>query len=573
MSWIASRYAAFALVVVATLASLALIVTDSAWWLLLALPAIALSILGVYDILQTAHAIRRNYPVIGNLRFIFEAIRPEIRQYFLEDDTNATPFSRSQRSIVYQRAKREIDKRPFGTQENVYGDGYEWINHSSVPTHIASSDFRVQVGGPACTQPYSMSVFNISAMSFGAMSANAILALNEGAATGNFAHDTGEGGVSRYHKQPGGALVWNIGSGYFGCRDADGAFSESAFAATASLPQVKMIEIKLSQGAKPGHGGVLPGSKVTPEIAEARGVTPWQDCNSPAGHSAFKTPIELMKFVQKLRELSGGKPVGFKFCLGHPWEWFAMVKAMLHTGITPDFIVVDGAEGGTGAAPVEFVDHVGTPLREGLRLVHNTLVGVNLREKIRIGASGKIITAFDMARTLAIGADWCNAARGFMFAIGCIQAQTCHTGKCPTGVTTQDPLRQRALVVGDKAPRVASFHANTLHALAELLAAAGLEHPDDLRPHHIAKRISSSEIKLLSALFPELAPGELLEGKFRHNILEAGWAMAQADSFQPVRDLTSTLALLEAEQAERHAPLTDAPSKRAQPDREAAAAE
>lgn len=348
MSWIAGRYAAFGMVLMATAVAFALTATRSAWWLTLALPALALAVRGVCDILQTSHAIRRNYPIIGNLRYIFEAIRPEIRQYFLEDDTIATPFSRSQRSIVYQRAKREIDKRPFGTQENVYGDGYEWINHSSVPTHIADSDFRVKVGGPACLQPYDLSVLNISAMSFGAMSANAILALNQGALNGRFAHDTGEGGVSRYHRQHGGDLIWNIGSGYFGCRDALGQFSESAFAKTAALPQIRMIEIKLSQGAKPGHGGVLPGSKVTPEIAEARGVTAWEDCNSPSGHSAFRTPMELMRFVQRLRDLSGGKPVGFKFCLGHPWEWFAMVKAMLATGITPDFIVVDGAEGGTG---------------------------------------------------------------------------------------------------------------------------------------------------------------------------------------------------------------------------------
>ena len=386
-----------------------------------------------------------------------------------------------------------------------------------------------------------MSAFNVSAMSFGALSANAILALNEGARQGDFAHDTGEGGISRYHRQPGGGLVWNIGSGYFGCRDEHGAFSEEAFVKNACTPQVKMIEIKLSQGAKPGHGGILPAGKVTPEIAEARGVAPWQDCNSPATHSAFDTPIGLMKFVARLRELSGGKPVGFKFCVGHPWEWFAIVKAMLETGITPDFIVVDGAEGGTGAAPVEFVDHVGTPLR-GAAPGPNTLIGVNLRDRIKLGASGKIITAFDMARVMAMGADWCNSARGFMFAIGCIQAQACHTGKCPTGVTTQDPLRQRALVVPDKAQRVANFHRNTLHALAELLAAAGLTHPGQLRPHHIARRISSSEIRLLSALFPELTPSELLRGEFRHQVFQTGWAMAQANSFQPTHDLTTALA-------------------------------
>lgn len=550
MRFLIPRHAVLGLTFLGAIAGWPLSATQSAVWLWLAVPCTMLFVLGIYDLIQSRHAIRRNYPVLGNLRFLFELIRPEIRQYFLEDDTNAAPFSRAQRSLVYQRAKQEIDKRPFGTQRDVYGDGYEWINHSMAPIQIADSDFRISVGGPACTQPYSMSVLNISAMSFGALSANAILALNDGARLGNFAHDTGEGGISVHHKKAGGALIWNIGSGYFGCRDDRGNFSEDAFARNATLPQVKMIEIKLSQGAKPGHGGILPGAKVTIEIAEARGVQPGQDCNSPAMHSAFDSPIGLMHFIAKLRVLSGGKPVGIKFCVGHPWEWFAIVKAMLETDITPDFVVVDGGEGGTGAAPVEFTDHVGTPLREALRLVHNTLVGTGLRDRVKVGASGKIISGFDMARTLALGADWCNAARGFMFAIGCIQAQACHTDKCPTGVATQDPLRQRALVVLDKAPRVANFHRNTLKALAELLSAAGILHPAALRPHHIAQRISSSEVRLLSAAYPELRPGELLTGVFRHTIYRAAWPMAQADSFAPAYDLGDALSRMHAQAVE-----------------------
>ena len=537
-----TRYTALYVVFLGTVVFTILSITNTAWWLILALPFIGLSILGLVDLKQTRHAIRRNYPVIGNLRFLFEFIRPEIRQYFIEGDNQESPFSRAERSLVYQRAKQQEDKLPFGTQQEIYGSGYEWINHSMQPCQIPDSNFRTLVGGPDCTKPYSMSVFNISAMSFGALSANAVMALNKGAVIGNFAHDTGEGGISRYHTMYGGDLVWNIGSGYFGCRDDKGNFSPERFAERARQDNVKMIEIKLSQGAKPGQGGILPGAKVTPEIAAAREVPVWQDCLSPAKHSAFSTPIELLEFVAKLRELSGGKPVGFKLTIGHPWEWFSIAKAMLKTGITPDFIVVDGAEGGTGAAPVEFIDHVGTPLRESLRLVHNTLVGIGLRERIRIGASGKIISAFDMARIMALGADWCNSARGFMFAIGCIQALTCHTGRCPVGVTTQDPRRQEALVVSDKSRRAANYHNNTLKALADLLKAAGLHHPNELRPHHIAKRIPNGEIRVLSAIFPDLEKGELLQEKYRQTIFRVGWPMAQAESFEPLYSLSAALS-------------------------------
>lgn len=542
MPQLLTRHTVFYLVIAGTLVfSLLALIHHGAWWVA-AVVCLWLSLLGVYDLNQTRHAIRRNYPVIGNLRYFFEFIRPEIRQYFIESDKDELPFSRAERSLVYQRAKHDIDKRPFGTQNDVYGNNYEWINHSMNPVHIDNSNFRITVGGPDCGKPYSLSVFNISAMSFGALSGSAVRALNKGAQMGQFAHDTGEGGISLYHLEHGGDLIWNIGSGYFGCRDAAGNFSEEEFVKRATHDNVKMIEIKLSQGAKPGHGGMLPGAKVTAEIARARGVPVGQDCNSPARHSAFGTPVELLEFIARLRRLSGGKPVGFKLCIGHPWEWFGIAKAMLKTGVTPDFIVVDGAEGGTGAAPIEFVDHVGTPLREGLRLVHNTLVGIGLRDRIKLGASGKIISAFDMARIMALGADWCNSARGFMFAVGCIQAQACHTGACPTGVATQDAKRQKALVVEDKSVRVQQFHDNTLRALAELLGAAGLRHPTELRPHHIARRISSSEVKVLSALFPDLEPGEILNGKFRQTIFRVAWPMAREDSFDPAYSLSAAIS-------------------------------
>ena len=492
--------------------------------------AAVLSAVGVWDILQKRHSIRRNYPILGNIRFGLEKVRPEIRQYFLESDMDGTPFNRSKRAIAYQRAKGDLDKRPFGTQQDVYGGKFEWINHSLAPTVITSSDFRVDVGGPDCRRPYSLSLFNISAMSFGALSANAIRALNKGARIGNFAHDTGEGGYSDYHREFGGDIIWEIGSGYFGCRRSDGGFSPDGFARQAADPQVKMIEIKLSQGAKPGHGGVLPGAKVTAEIAAARGVPFGVDCVSPARHSAFSTPIEMMRFIAELRELADGKPVGFKLCIGHPWEFMAICKAMLDTGTRPDFIVIDGTEGGTGAAPLEFVDHVGTPLREGLTFAHNCLVGAGLRSSIRLGAAGRIVTAFDMARVLALGADWCNAARGFMFALGCIQSQSCHTDRCPTGVATQDALRQHALVVPDKAERVRQFHDSTLKALGELVGAAGLAHPRELRRMHIQRRVSPTEVRSFAEIYPTLGDGELLNGcgdpgYARH------WAFADPSSF------------------------------------------
>ncbi|MGL4396651.1 MAG: FMN-binding glutamate synthase family protein [Hyphomicrobium sp.] len=492
-----------------------------------------LAAIGVRDATQTRHAILRNYPIAAHLRFLFETIRPELRQYFFEADNDGTPFPRDKRAMVYQRAKRELDKRPFGTQYDVYENRYEWMHHSLAPKAPATAPFRITVGGPACRLPYSASVLNISAMSYGSLSANAIRSLNKGAALGGFAHDTGEGGVSPYHEEHGGDVIWEIGSGYFGCRTEDGAFSADAFAARAAAPQIKMIEVKLSQGAKPGHGGVLPGRKVTAEIARIRGVAEGQDCVSPAAHAEFSCPITLLQFVARLRTLSRGKPTGFKLCLGHPWEFMAIVKAMLETGITPDFIVIDGKEGGTGAAPLEFMDHMGTPLRDALVFVHAALVGANLRDDIRIGVSGKITSAFDMARAMALGADWCNAARGFMFAVGCIQAQQCHTDRCPTGVATQDPLRQRAIVVEDKSERVASFHRQTLKALAELVAAAGLDHPAELRPYHFMHRAAPDRVVTYAELYPTLEPGELLAGTNKPHYRDA-WTFARAETFDAV---------------------------------------
>jgi len=533
-----SRYAAYAASLVLTLACLWLARIEPAWWWGAAIFG-GLSALGTLDLLQRRSTLRRNYPILAHFRYGLEAIGPEMRQYFIQSDTAEVPFSREQRALVYQRAKGVNDVRPFGSLHDPYAVDYEWINHSLAPARIASADFRIVVGAGRA-QPYAASVFNISAMSFGSLSAAAIRALNGGARQGGFYHDTGEGSISPYHREAGGDLVWEIGSGYFGCRNDDGSFSEERFAANARDPQVRMIEVKLSQGAKPGHGGVLPAAKVSPEIAATRGVPVGQDCVSPAAHAAFDSPRGLLAFVERLRNLSGGKPTGFKLAIGHPWEWFGIAKAMQETGIVPDFIVVDGAEGGTGAAPAEFIDHVGLPMHEALMLVHNTLVGLGLRDQVRVAAAGKIVSAFDIARTLAMGADWCNAARGYMFALGCIQSLSCHTDRCPTGIATQDPRRWGRLDVPDKAARVAAFHRNTLHALRDLLCAAGLQHPDQLGPEHILRRVSPTEVRSLGALYRFLAPGELLEGRVpEHAVFRNFWQVARSDAFAPPANVGS----------------------------------
>lgn len=528
-----ARYGVWGLVFVLAIGSAVGLVLS--WWFVIPLIGFGLlAALGLYDIVQARHSILRNYPVLGHMRFLFEGIRPEIRQYLIESDQDEEPFSRDDRSIVYQRAKGVEDKRPFGTRMRVYDAGYAWLTHSMQPMHIENTDFRTMIGGPDCTQPYSASLYNISAMSFGALSAHAIQALNTGACKGGFAHDTGEGGISRYHRAGGGDLIYEIGSGYFGCRAADGGFDPDKFAVQAALEQVKMVEIKISQGAKPGHGGTLPAAKISPEIAEARGVPMGVDCISPASHSAFSTPLELMAFIARLRDLSGGKPVGFKLCIGHRREFMCIVKAMLETGISPDFIVVDGKEGGTGAAPLEFANHVGMPMVEGLTFVHNTLRGAGLRDQIRVGTAGKLVTAFDIARALSLGADWVNSARGFMFALGCIQAQACHTNRCPVGVATQDRLRQRAIVVPDKATRVARFHENTLKALGEMTGAAGLDDPCCFLPRHFLMRENDGAMITGDEANPYLPMGFLLRNQLDDYGYLARWDRARADSFAPV---------------------------------------
>jgi len=502
------------------------------WWTFLFTGPFVL--LGIYDLYQPKHSIVRNYPVFGRLRYFMEELRPKVYQYFVESDTNGTPYNRLNRSLIYQRAKKDNDTIPFGTQLNVYENGYEWLSHSiaAISHHELNSDPRVLVGGPDCKKPYSASIYNISAMSFGSLSQNAILALNGGAKMGNFAHNTGEGGISDYHRQPGGDLIWQIGTGYFGCRNDDGTFNYEAYAERAKTDQVKMIEVKLSQGAKPGHGGMLPAKKVTAEVARIRLVPEGKDVLSPPAHSAFSTPIGLLEFVKKLRDLSDGKPVGFKLCIGRKSEFYAICKAMIETGIYPDFITVDGGEGGTGAAPQEFSNSVGMPLREGVAFVYDVLNGFDLKKHVKIIASGKVSTGFDLVKNIALGADMCNAARGMMFALGCIQALECNSNTCPTGVATQDQSLMKGLVVEDKTVRVKNFHNLTVASAVELLGAAGLREPNQLSRAYINRRVSANVMQSYLETYPYIPAGSLLQTPYPTRF-ELGMALSSSKSFAP----------------------------------------
>ncbi|MFQ5698479.1 MAG: FMN-binding glutamate synthase family protein [Myxococcota bacterium] len=525
--WTRKTFGVTAAMAFAVTGALALTWPAVLWSWLIFVP---LTLIGLADMAQKSHSIRRNFPVIGHLRYLLEMIRPEIRQYFVESDSEENPISREKRSIVYQRAKEELDTMPFGTRRNVYGIGYEWINHSLSPCEPSGDEIRVRIGEGSADAPYDASLLNISAMSFGALSRNAILALNDAARRGGFYHNTGEGGLSSYHLAPGGDLVWQIGTGYFGCRKPDGSFCPDTFRERAAHASVRMIEIKLSQGAKPGHGGVLPGEKVSEEIAAIRGVPAGETVISPPAHSAFGSPRGLLEFIGQLRSLSGGKPVGFKLCVGDRRQFLAICKAMVETGVHPDFITVDGAEGGTGAAPLEFSNSVGMPLRDGLSFVHSTLTGAGVRERVRLIAAGKITTGFHILTLLALGADLCNSARAMMLALGCVQALKCHTNQCPTGVATQDAGLTRGLVVEDKAERVCHFHAKTLAAMRDLLGAAGLARPSDLRPAHIFRRVSAAESRSFADLYPCLEPGSLARGEAPRDS-QALWDAAEASSF------------------------------------------
>jgi len=518
------------LIVLVVIEAVLAIIWPPGLWSLVVLGPLAL--LGLHDVLQTKRTILRNFPLIGHFRYLFEDIRPEIQQYFIESNIDAHPIEREMRSIVYQRAKGELETKPFGTERDVYRPGYEWAGHALQGTDEVDRDVRVRVGSDKCEKPYDASPLNISAMSFGALSSAAVRALNIGAREGRFAHNTGEGGLSQHHLEPGADIIWQIGTGYFGCRTLDGAFDPDRFRDNARIEQVRMIEVKLSQGAKPGHGGVLPACKVTPEIAKYRGVPKGKTVISPPRHTAFESPVEMLEFLAQLRELSGGKPVGFKICIGERVEFLALCKAMRETGLTPDFITVDGGEGGTGAAPLEFSNSMGMPARESWSFVHNALVGSMLRTNIRVFASGKIFTGFHMVRAMALGADACYSARGFMLALGCIQALRCNTDACPTGVATQNPALVKGLVVADKSERVRRFHEGTITSFVELLGAMGIDSLDGITPDRIHRRADDGRVRTLAELSDSLEPGALVDGSAPDDWQRA-WNRAQASSFAP----------------------------------------
>jgi glutamate synthase domain-containing protein 2 len=516
------------LVVLGALTTLAAAVGGAGWWVLLAL-LVLLLLIGVHDVVQKKHSILRNYPVLGHMRFLMEDVRPELQQYFIERNWDGRPFDRDTRSSIYQRAKNLKEEQPFGTERDVDAPGYEYLVHSTRPVDPPDDPPRVLIGGKDCAHPYSMALMNVSAMSFGALSANALRALNQGAAKGGFAHDTGEGGLSDYHRH-GGDLVWELGSGYFGARTKDGGFDADKFRDTAADDQVKMTSLKLSQGAKPGIGGVLPGAKVTKEIADVRGVPQGQKCVSPSAHKVFSTPRELVLFMARMRELNGGKPAGFKLCLGSRADFLGICKAMVAEGVTPDFVIVDGGEGGTGAAPLEYEDHIGTPLTEGLLNVHNCLVGVGVRDHVRVGASGKVASGIDIVKRIIQGADYTNSARSMMMAVGCIQAQTCHTNTCPVGVATQDPKRMRALNVPDKTERVYHYQQQCVQQAMQVMGSLGVHGPDGLRPHMLRRRVDHDEVRSYAEMFHHLEPGQLLAeppaGRWARD-----WELADPDRF------------------------------------------
>lgn len=508
-----AKFIIISIILCGAVAALGYFFPKALWLYVLVVPIV---LVGLGDVFQTSQSLKHNFPVIGRMRWWAEWMRPKVYQYFIESDTDGAPFNRLSRNVIYQRAKKVNDTTPFGTQLDVYQTGYEWLNHSINPLPHDKVDHnpRVLVGGPDCLKPYSASILNISAMSYGSLSKNAIMALNGGAKLDGFAHNTGEGGLSPYHLEPGGDVIWQIGTGYFGCRHPNGTFNFDAFAERSQLPNVKMIEIKLSQGAKPGHGGILPAAKVTDEIAKIRLVEKGKDVLSPPYHTAFNSPIGLLEFVKKLRELSGGKPVGFKLCIGQKNQFIAICKAMVKTGITPDFITVDGGEGGTGAAPLEFSNSVGMPLRDALAFVYDALHGFGLKKHIKIIASGKVHTGFDIVKNIALGADMCNCARAMMLAVGCIQALECNTNTCPTGVATQNPKLAAGLNVDNKKHRVANYHHETIKAAVELMGAAGISHPDKLHRSHIYRRVSANQIQTYAEMYPYLLKGSLLEAPY-----------------------------------------------------------